>query len=301
MRQIKNYDIMYREVLDNIRQFGVLKSNRTGTNTLSIFNTIIKADISDGTFPLMTCRKIHFKSALIELFWILGILQAQNPITVNGRPLHRNNVQYLKREGCNYWDAWADENGDLGPVYGEMLMEWPTISSGEYSYDVLSYINQIQNIVDTLRSNPDDRRLVATMWNPAKLQDMALPPCHHTMEFYSRPVDGKRYLDVRWIQRSADFPIGVPFDLCLYALLDIMICKMTGHLPGNVYGLFGDSHIYVNQLEGVNEMLNSPLYDPPKFEWSGPDYVENINDFKMEWFNISDYNYFKTIKMPVSV
>lgn len=281
----------YKDILKTIINTGTTKENRTGINTISLFNTQWSSGnlLGNGKLPLMTCRKTYFKGALVELFWILGILQSQNPID----NLDRNNIKYLQRENCKYWDKWADENGDLGPVYGAQLMEWKSSNC---------VVNQIQNIIDKLRNNPDDRRLVCTMWNPGELADMALPPCHHTFEFYSKPeTDGSRTLSLRWMQRSCDMPIGVPYDITMYSLLLVMMCKLTKHNPGEVIGLFGDSHIYVNQLDGVREMLEAPEIEPPNLIYSGPDYVENLNDFKLEWFKISNYTYFKDIKLPVTV
>lgn len=302
----------YKQILSDILKFGTRKTNRTGTDTISLFSTNWNSGdiISSGHMPLLTCRKTYWKGALVELFWILGILQAQNPIP----GAHRNNVKYLQREGCKYWDAWADENGDLGPVYGAQLTSWPrTIieipedqDAYECGYDDISvkfeYINQIQNIIDTLRTNPDDRRMICTMWNPSDLNKMALPPCHYCFEFYSRPdEDGNRYLSLRWIQRSCDMPIGIGYDIMMYSFLLIMIAKMTNHIPERIYGSFGDSHVYVNQIDGVQEMINAPYIKPPKLEYTGPEYIENLNDFKLEWFKIVDYNFYKEIPLPVSV
>ena len=293
---MKSIEQNYIQILKNILKNGIWKNNRTGVPTLGIFNTQWSSGdlLSNARLPLMTHRKIAFKGALVELFWILGILQAQAPIFNGTEQIDRNNVKYLQREGVNYWNPWADENGDLGPVYGKQLMEWDS-SEGP--------INQIQNIINTLRVNPDDRRLVCTMWNPGELHKMALPPCHHTFEFYSRPVGDERYLDCRFIQRSADFPIGVPFDICLYSILVVMLSKMTNHNPGTVYGLFGDTHIYSNQIPVVEEIikLENNLYDPPILEYSGPEFVNHLNDFKLEWFAIKDYKNHGVKSMPVSV
>lgn len=278
----------YKQILSDILDFGSKKSNRTGTDTLSLFATNWNSGdlISSGYMPLLTCRKTYWRGALVELFWILGILQAQNPID----GLDRNNIQYLTREKCNYWNAWADENGDLGPVYGAQLMEWN------------GCINQIQNIIDTLRTNPDDRRMICTMWNPSELKDMALPPCHYCFEFYSRlNMHNERCLSLKWTQRSCDMPIGIGYDIMMYSFLLIMIAKMTNHKPEKIYGSFGDSHIYVNQIDGVREMIKAPYIEPPKLEYTGPDFVENLNDFKLNWFNIIDYNFYKEIPLPVSV
>lgn len=292
----------YRSILLEILEKGVLKSNRMGIDTKSIFNTSWNSGklLTEGYFPLITMRKIFFKGALVELFWILGILQTQNPIP----NIDRNNVIYLKNENVHYWDKWADEKGDLGPVYGKQLMEWDCGYFNTTENDTLerATVNQIQNIIDTLRTNPDDRRLVFSMWNPGELNDMALPPCHWGGEFYSEPLEnGKRCLHLRWIQRSCDMPIGIPFDICLYSLLLFMMSKMTNHEVGTVYGLFGDSHIYVNQIEGVKEMLSSAINVPPNLIYSGPDYVEKLEDFQLDWFSIENYKPAKIINMPVAV
>ena len=211
---------------------------------------------------------------------------------------------YLKNENVHYWDKWADEKGDLGPVYGKQLMEWDCGYFNVSKNDILerATVNQIQNIINTLRTNPDDRRLVFSMWNPGELNDMALPPCHWGGEFYSEPLEnGKRRLHLRWIQRSCDMPVGVPFDICLYSLLLFMMSKMTNHEVGTVYGLFGDSHIYVNQMEGVREMISSTINVPPNLIYSGPDYVEKLEDFQLDWFSIENYKPAKIINMPVAV
>lgn len=296
----------YKEILQTILRDGIKKQNRTGIDTLSVFNTIWDSGnlLELGYFPLMSCRKYFFKGALVELFWILGILQKQNPI----KGLDRNNIAYLKREGVNYWDKWADDNGNLGPVYGSQLCEWE-YKKYRYSdlYDELyideeEFINQIQNIIDTLRKNPDDRRMVFSMWNPGELQFMKLPPCHWGGEFYSEPQkDGSRKLHLRWIQRSCDFPVGVPYDITMYALLLVMMSKMTNHIPGKIIGLFGDSHIYENQIDGVKEMINAPDIIPPNLIYTGPDYVESLYDFQLDWFKLENYKPYKTINLPVAV
>lgn len=290
---MKSEDLMqpeaeYKNILNNIINFGSIKSNRTGVDTLSLFSTSWNSGniISSGHMPLLTCRKTYWKGALVELFWILGILQAQNPIIGKDR----NNIEYLTRENCKYWNAWADENGDLGPVYGAQLMEW----NGN--------INQIQNIIDTLRTNPDDRRLVCTMWNPSELGKMALPPCHYCFEFYSRKdKNDQRHLSLKWTQRSCDMPVGIGYDIMMYSFLLIMISKMTNHKPERIYGSFGDSHVYINQLDGVKEMISAPNIMPPVLDYSGPKYVENLNDFKLDWFKIKEYKFYKDIPLKVSV
>lgn len=287
------FETNYQQLLSEIEKFGVVKENRTGTNTLSLFNKSLSTFdmLEEGYLPLPTCRFYSFKIALTELFWVLGIFQNQNPI----EGLDRNNVEYLCREGCKFWNAWADENGDLGPVYGAQLMEWQSKNGP---------INQIQNIIDKLRKNPDDRRLVCSMWNVGELDSMKLPPCYHTFEFYSEPQKGHlRKLHCRVIHRSADLPIGVPIDITVFSLLTFMLSIMTGHNVGTVTLLMGDTHIYVNQLEAVKKMLEPRIIIPypPKLLYTGPRYVENLNDFKKEWFDIINYENIQRIPIPVSV
>lgn len=301
-------EIQYLSILDDILKYGVKKSNRTGIDTYSLFNTVWDSGelLKIGRFPLMTTRKTYFKGALVELFWILGILQKQDPICHTDR----NNVAYLKRAGCDYWDKWADENGDLGPVYGAQLTEWKYDYKAELSYDkndntIYMYhktMNQVDELVKKLRENPDDRRLVCTMWNPGELDEMALPPCHYCFECYSKPLlNGSRELSLRWVQRSCDMPLGVPYDITMYSLLLIILCKLTSHKPGTVYGLFGDSHIYENQVEGVKQMLKNEVYEAPNLVYTGPEHVNSLYDFKMEWFNITDYKYHKAVDLAVNV
>jgi thymidylate synthase len=246
--------------------------------------------------PLTNLRKVYFRGALIELIWILGLHMNDERY----KNLPSTNTQYLLDHNVKYWQPWADENNNLGPVYGSQLVSWN------------GTINQIQNIIDKLRNNPDDRRLVATMWNPSELKNMALPPCHHTMEFYSEPMsDGKRMLHTRWIQRSADMPIGIPYDMILYTMLNKIVALCTGHIPGHIYGLLGDSHIYVNQIDGVNEMLKRDTYHCPQPKIKISDRILNIikerhcelSDFMIDGsdFTLAEYKPLGKIDMPVAV
>ena len=322
------FDESYINVLRYIKEKGVRKQNRTGTDTLSVFNTQICAEEdAEGynNIPLSNLRKVYFKGALIEVLWILGLHMKDERYS----NLPQTNTQYLLDHGVKYWQPWADKDNNLGPVYGAQLVKWHDYKviipedqdAYEYGYDTIEYksvyVNQIQNIINTLRTNPDDRRLVATMWNPSKLSKMALPPCHHTMEFYSQPIsDGKRMLHTRWMQRSCDMPIGIPYDMLLYTLLNKIVALCTGHIPGHVYGLLGDSHIYINQLEGVDEMLNRVNTNEFKTCPQPKIYIEDrIFDIIAEkgWCDLSDFNIdgsdFKLvtyeplgkIDMPVSV
>ena len=301
------FDETYVNVLQYIMENGTRKQNRTGTDTLSVFNTQIAAEEdAEGytNIPLSNLRKVYFKGALIEILWILGLHMKDERYS----SLPQTNTQYLLDHGVKYWQPWADKDNNLGPVYGAQLVD---------CNDGHSSINQIQNIIDTLRTNPDDRRLVATMWNPSKLSAMALPPCHHTMEFYSQPMeDGKRMLHTRWMQRSCDMPIGIPYDMLLYTLLNKIVALCTGHIPGHVYGLLGDSHIYVNQINGVKEMLNRAETDEFKACPQPKLFIEDrifdiiankgwcdLEDFAIDGsdFKIVEYNPMAKIDMPVSV
>ena len=301
------FDETYIKVLRDIMSNGVRKQNRTGIDTLSLFNTQISAEEdAEGydNIPLSNLRKVYFKGALIEVLWILGLHMKDERYA----SLPQTNTQYLLDHGVKYWQPWANENNNLGPVYGKQLVNWWNRENGT---------NQIQNIIDTLRTNPDDRRLVATMWNPGELYFMALPPCHHTMEFYSQPMeDGKRMLHTRWMQRSCDMPIGIPYDMLLYTLLNKIVALCTGHIPGHVYGLLGDSHIYVNQLDGVKEMLNRVESEEFKACPQPKLFIEDrifdiiaekgwceLSDFAIDGsdFKIVEYQPMPKIDMPVAV
>lgn len=313
------FDDTYINVLQHIMNNGTRKQNRTGTDTLSVFNTQICAEEdAEGysNIPLSNLRKVYFKGALIEILWILGLHKNDKRYSY----LSQTNTKYLLDNNVKYWQPWADKNNNLGPVYGAQLTSWVNqweeqVDSGAITR--VKIINQIQNIIDTLRNNPDDRRLVATMWNPGELENMALPPCHHTMEFYSEPMkDGKRMLHTRWMQRSCDMPIGIPYDMLLYTLLNKIIALCTGHIPGHVYGLLGDSHIYVNQIDGVKEMLEryntSEFKDCPQPKLFISDRIFDIisekgycelSDFAIDGsdFTIAEYKPLEAIKMPVSI
>lgn len=319
------FDETYVKVLQHIMENGTRKQNRTGTDTLSVFNTQICAEEdAEGynNIPLSNLRKVFFKGALIEVLWILGIHTKDERYS----SLPQTNTQYLLDHGVKYWQPWADENNNLGPIYGSQLVNWrdyKMVFPKDYECGVSGaefesiHVNQIQNIIDKLRTNPDDRRLVATMWNPSKLSEMALPPCHHTMEFYSQPMpDGKRMLHTRWMQRSCDMPIGIPYDMLLYTLLNKIVALCTGHTPGHVYGLLGDSHIYVNQIDGVKEMLTRAETDDFRACPQPKIYIEDrifdiisekgwcdLNDFAIDGsdFKLVEYKPLDKIDMPVSV
>lgn len=254
------FDDSYVRILKRILDEGVRKHNRTGTDTVSVFCDNIVAEDAQGVdgFPISRLRKIHWRGAIIETLWMLGL--HENDKWYAGLPI--TNVHYLRDNGVNYWDPWADENGNLGPVYGEQLVRWKCYResgvkmSEEDNVPRVERINQVQGVIDKLRKNPDDRRLVCSMWNPSELDKMVLPPCHYAHEYYSRiGSDGRRYLDIRWIQRSCDMPLGIPYNVLQYTILDKIVALCTNHVPGIVYGCLGDCHVYVDQLDAVREIV----------------------------------------------
>lgn len=280
----KSFDNTYIPILKEIIDSGAKKHNRTGIDTLSIFNRQISSEVdSEGysSIPLTNLRKIYYKGAIIEALWILGIHMYDKRYA----SLPRTNTRYLEDNGVRYWRPWSDKNGNLGEVYGHQLTSW---DAGDKK------INQIEKIIDTLRTNPDDRRLVCTMWNPGRLDKMALPPCHHTFEFYSRPIGfNQRKLDLRWIQRSADMPIGIPYDMIIYSIINKIVALCTGHIPGSVYGLLGDCHIYENQLYPANELVKRfESEDFKKKSFAKLRISDKIMDIvsKNEYTNLSDFS-----------
>lgn len=302
------FDESYIKILKNIYETGCEKPSRPGILTKSIFTTIIEADDAAGFygFPVSTLRKIHYKGAIIETLWLLGLHMKDERY----KNLPLTNTKYMVDHGVNYWKPWQDENGNLGPVYGEQLVHW-------YDYNTGTYINQIQNIIDTLRKNPSDRRLVASMWNPAEISKMALPPCHHSLWFYSRVNEkGQRVLDTTWHQRSADMPIGIPYNILQYTIVNKIVALCTGHIPGVIRGVLGDAHYYLDQEEGVKEIISREhenksserpilyisdrlfdLMEQREHRWL------NLDDFNIDGsdFEIQNYNPLPPIKMPVAV
>ena len=217
----------YLDLLRHIRENGVMKSDRTGTGTQSVFGYQMRFDLSEG-FPLLTTKKVHLKSIIYELLWFIA---------------GDTNVKYLQDHGVTIWDEWADENGDLGPVYGHQWRSWPTPDGGT--------IDQLSNVISQIRNNPDSRRMIVSAWNVAEVEKMALPPCHSLFQFYV--ADGK--LSCQLYQRSADVFLGVPFNIASYALLTMMIAKETGFEPGEFAHTLIDAHIYENHIDGLKEQL----------------------------------------------
>ena len=250
----------YLNLLNRILTEGTQKGDRTGTGTLSIFGHQMRFDLRDG-FPLLTTKKLHLKSIIYELLWFLrGV----------------TNVRYLQEHGVRIWNEWADENGELGPVYGHQWRSWPDYKGGT--------IDQIKNVVDMIKHNPDSRRMLVTAWNPAEVEDMALPPCHCLFQFYV--ADGR--LSLQLYQRSADSFLGVPFNIASYALLLQMIAQVTGLEAGEFIHTTGDTHLYLNHLEQAKLQLTREPRPLPKMKIN-PD-VKDIFDFKYEDFELIGYD-----------
>ena len=250
----------YLNLLNRILTEGTQKGDRTGTGTLSIFGHQMRFDLRDG-FPLLTTKKLHLKSIIYELLWFLR---------------GDSNVRYLQEHGVRIWNEWADENGELGPVYGHQWRSWPDYKGGT--------IDQIKNVVEMIKHNPDSRRMLVTAWNPAEVEDMALPPCHCLFQFYV--ADGR--LSLQLYQRSADSFLGVPFNIASYALLLQMIAQVTGLEAGEFIHTTGDTHLYLNHLEQAKLQLTREPRPLPKMKIN-PD-VKDIFDFKYEDFELIGYD-----------
>ena len=261
----------YLDLLRHIRENGTMKSDRTGTGTQSVFGYQMRFDLSEG-FPLLTTKKVHLKSIIHELLWFIA---------------GDTNIKYLKDHGVSIWDEWADENGDLGPVYGHQWRSWPTPDGGT--------IDQLANVVNTIKNNPDSRRMIVSAWNVAEVEKMALPPCHSLFQFYV--ADGK--LSCQLYQRSADVFLGVPFNIASYALLTMMIAQVCGLQPGEFVHTTGDTHIYVNHFEQVATQLSREPRALPKMKIN-PE-VKDIFSFKYEDFELVDYDPYPRIPAPVAV
>ena len=253
---MKQYLYLLQHVLDH----GILKEDRTGTGTHSVFGYQMRFDLQNG-FPLLTTKKLHLKSIIHELLWFLK---------------GDTNVKYLKENGVRIWNEWADENGDLGHIYGYQWRSWPDYDGG--------HIDQIKEAIDTIQHNPDSRRIIVSAWNVADLPQMNLPPCHAFFQFYV--ANGK--LSLQLYQRSADIFLGVPFNIASYALLLMMVAQVTGLEAGDFVHTLGDAHIYNNHIEQVREQLSREPRALPKMKLN-PD-VKSIFDFKYEDFELTDYN-----------
>lgn len=261
----------YLSLLNRILTEGATKTDRTGTGTMSVFGNQMRFNLADG-FPLLTTKKLHLKSIIYELLWFLR---------------GDTNVHYLQEHGVRIWNEWADENGDLGPVYGHQWRSWPDYNGGT--------IDQIQNVLDLIRNHPDSRRMIVSAWNPAEVEQMALPPCHCLFQFYV--ADGK--LSLQLYQRSADTFLGVPFNIASYALLLQMMAQVSGLEPGEFIYTTGDTHLYLNHLDQARLQLTRTPRPLPKMRIN-PD-VKNLFDFHYEDFQLEGYDPWPHISAQVSV
>lgn len=261
----------YLDLMRHVRDHGIRKEDRTGTGTMSVFGHQMRFDLAAG-FPVVTTKKLHLRSIIHELLWFLQ---------------GDTNIKYLHDNGVKIWDEWADENGDLGPVYGYQWRSWPA-SNGES-------IDQIKLLLQQIKSNPDSRRLMVSAWNPACVDEMALPPCHCLFQFYV--ADGK--LSCQLYQRSADIFLGVPFNIASYALLTMMVAQECGLQPGEFVHTFGDAHLYSNHLEQVEIQLAREPLPLPSMKMN-PD-IKSVFDFRFEDFELVGYEAHPHIKAPVAV
>ena len=261
----------YLDLMRHVLEHGTQKSDRTGTGTLSIFGHQMRFDLSHG-FPLVTTKKCHLRSIIHELLWFLQ---------------GDTNIRYLKENGVKIWDEWADENGDLGPVYGHQWRNWPKPDGG--------HIDQIARVLHDLKHNPDSRRIIVSAWNVADLDKMALAPCHAFFQFYV--ADGK--LSCQLYQRSADIFLGVPFNIASYALLTLMLAQVSGLKPGDFVHTLGDAHLYSNHLEQAREQLTREPRPLPTMQLNSA--VTDLFAFKFEDFELQGYDPHPAIKAPVAV
>ena len=261
----------YLDLLRDVREQGVYRGDRTGTGTYSVFGRQLRFDLGEG-FPLVTTKKIHLKSVIHELLWFLR---------------GETNIAYLKENGVRIWDEWADENGDLGPVYGSQWRSWPAPDG--------SQIDQISAVLDSIRNNPASRRHIVSAWNPAEVDNMALPPCHAFFQFYV--AEGR--LSCQLYQRSADLFLGVPFNIASYALLTMMVAQVTGLEAGDFVHTFGDAHLYANHVEQTDRQLAREPYPLPTM-WINPE-VTDLFAFRYEDFRLDGYQCHPGIKAPIAV
>jgi thymidylate synthase len=300
----------YHDLLSDVMQNGIHREDRTGTGTISVFGRQMRFDISED-FPLLTTKKVHWRSIVHELIWFLS---------------GDTNIAYLKENGVSIWDDWADENGDLGPIYSHQWRSWERPDGGT--------IDQISNVIAQLKTNPDSRRMIVSAWNPADVDRMALPPCHTMFQFYTRPLSfaerlsilaemqgflefeifgnealyekmmndagiPSRYLDCQLYQRSADLFLGVPFNIASYALLTMMVAQVVGMHPGEFVHTLGDAHIYTNHVDQVELLLSREILPPPQV-YLNPE-IADIFAFTYDDVELLGYQSHPAIKAPVAV
>ena len=261
----------YLDLLREVLERGARKTDRTGTGTLSVFGRQLRFDLAES-FPLLTTKKLHTKSILVELLWFLR---------------GDTNIRWLQERGVTIWDEWADENGNLGPVYGYQWRHWRTPDGRE--------IDQIAQVISSLRKKPDSRRHIVSAWNPADVEQMALPPCHALFQFYV--AEGR--LSCQMYQRSADLFLGVPFNIASYAALTLMVAQVTGLKPGEFVLTLGDAHLYLNQLEQAKEQLSRSPRPFPRFKLNPA--VKELLEFRYEDFTLEGYDPHPAIKAPIAV
>ena len=261
----------YLDLMKYVRESGTEKGDRTGTGTLSVFGYQMRFNLEEG-FPLVTTKKVHLKSIIYELLWFLK---------------GSTNIDYLNEHGVSIWDEWADERGELGPVYGAQWRSWPTQDGNS--------IDQISEVINQIKTNPDSRRLIVSAWNVSQIDSMALPPCHAVFQFYV--ANGK--LSCQLYQRSADIFLGVPFNIASYALLILIIAKVTGLKPGEFIHTLGDAHLYLNHLDQVDEQLKREPFPLPKVTVSRD--IKNVLDLEYEDFSLEDYESHPHISAPIAI
>ena len=261
----------YLDLMNYVRETGTKKPDRTGTGTLSVFGYQMRFNLEEG-FPLITTKKVHLKSIIYELLWFLR---------------GSTNIDYLKEHGVGIWDEWADERGELGPVYGAQWRSWPTQDGNS--------IDQISDVITRIKSDPDSRRLIVSAWNVSQIEKMALPPCHALFQFYV----AKGRLSCQLYQRSADIFLGVPFNIASYALLILMIAKATGLKAGDFVHTLGDAHLYLNHLNQVDEQLKRKPFALPKMNIKNE--ITDILEFEYEDFSLEDYESHPHISAPIAI
>ncbi|MHA6643118.1 thymidylate synthase [Mesorhizobium sp. A623] len=265
----------YLDLLQHVLDNGTDRGDRTGTGTRSVFGYQMRFDLRQG-FPVTTTKKLHLKSIIHELLWFLA---------------GDTNIKYLNDHGVSIWDEWADENGDLGPVYGKQWRSWPAIGPDGRG----GTIDQIANLLNEIGKNPNSRRLIVSAWNPAEVEAMALPPCHCLFQFYA----SQGRLSCQLYQRSADIFLGVPFNIASYALLTMMVAQVTGYEPGDFIHTLGDAHLYANHFEQAREQLSRTPKPLPTL-WMNPE-VKDLFAFRFEDFRLENYVADASIKAPIAV